>query len=114
MKTQFDWNKRVVSLDNLAAMCEHVSGVCHRYWIEKDSRSRVTVGYSNPDEYGSENPMFAVFPCYPSSDQTAVVLDYLRIINDTWDGEGWQAFDLLIDCPRIWRNPETGKWENHL
>lgn len=118
MKTQFDSKVRVVSLANLEAMCEHISGTCHRFWIESASRSRVTVGYSNPDEYASDRPIFAVFPCYPSTfdgkENPAVVLDYLRILegNDpTLDGEGWQCFEALRDCPVLWRKPQDGTWE---
>ena len=101
MKTQEDNLVRMLALDNLRAMCEEASGVCHRYWIEKVSRSRVHVGYSNPDEYGHENPMYAVLPSFPSSwpqddrDNPRVLVEIMRVINDTWDGEGWQAFDSL-------------------
>ena len=118
MKTQFDYQKRVVSLENLEAMCEHVSGTCHRYWVESVSRSRVKVGYSNPDEYANDRPMFAVFPCYPSGHDTvsheaspAIVLDFLNIIHDSWDGEGWQSFQILLDCPVLWRNPNNNEWQ---
>lgn len=121
MKTQFDSNKRVVSVENLKAMCAHVSGMCHTYKVTSVSRSRVHVTYSNPDEYGQDHPMTAVYPCYPSNapanrddaDNPCVVLDILRVLNDNWDGEGWQAFDLLHDCPTLWRVPHTGKWRSH-
>ena len=112
MKTQFDGNRRVVSLSNLKAMCERVSGTCHRFAVSKVSRSRVHVEYSNPDEYGNEDPMTAVFPCYPSFDTVAVVLDIVRVINDTWHGEGWQSFDVLMDCEWLWYDPETNEWQS--
>jgi hypothetical protein len=120
MKTQYDGSSRVVAVENLAAMCRRVSGMCHRYWIESVSRSRVAVGYSNPDEYGSESPMFAVFPCIPNPfdskehENPFVILtgpgSILRVVNDTWNGEGWQAFDPLCDAPVLWRSPEDGSW----
>ncbi len=102
MKTQQDSPVRMLALDNLRAMCETASGMCHRYWIEKVSRSRVHIGYSNPDEWANENPMYAVLPCFPSSWQQdrgnpRVLVEIMRVINDTWDGEGWQAFDPLWD-----------------
>jgi len=102
MKTQQDNPVRMLALDNLRAMCEHVSGTCHRYWIEKVSRSRVHVGYSNPDEYGHENEMYLVLPSFPSpwpedKDNPRVLVEPMRVINDTWDGEGHQAFDSLWD-----------------
>ena len=101
MKTHEDSVYRVVSLDNLAAMCEEASGFCHRYWIEKASRSRVHVGYSNPDEYGNEAPMYAVLPCFPSpwgdrdADNPRVLIHCMRVIGDSWNGEGWQAFEAV-------------------
>lgn len=115
MKTQQDSKVRMVALENLKAMCKRVSGVCHRYSVTKVSRSRVHVEYSNPDEYGHEHPMTAVFPCYPSgfgddAENPRVILEYLRIMNDNWDGEGWQAFEILRDCPVLWRNPEGNVW----
>jgi len=112
MKTQFDWSKRVVSLENLRAMCDYSSGTAHRFWIEKQTKNRVYVAYSNPDEYGSESPMLAVFPIYPNSfdDNPCVVLDIVNVIRDNWDGEGWQSFDPIMDCPKLWRNPNNGEW----
>lgn len=98
MKTQQDTSVRMLALENLRAMCENASGVCHRYWIEKVSRSRVHIGYSNPDEYAHESPMFAVLPVIPSSfpgDSPRVIVQVLRVIHDADDGEGWQYFDVL-------------------
>ena len=117
MSTQQDSKIRVVALDNLRAMCERVSGTCHAYGVVKVSRSRVHVEYSNPDEWGYDHPMIAVFPCYPSGwqddeDNPRVVLDVLRILHDSWDGEGWQAFCPLLDCPVLWRSgPESDDWQ---
>lgn len=124
MKTQHDGMNRVVAIENLTAMCEHVSGTCHRYWIESVSRSRVTIGYSNPNEYGSESPMFAVFPCFPNPFDTdgsnpfvmlTGVGSLLRIVNDTWSGEGWQAFEILRECPVMFRaTSDVGDtWKAH-
>jgi len=120
MKTQFDSKIRVVAVSNLGAMCQRISGVCHRYEVTKVTRSRVHVTYSNPNEYGSEFPMTAVFPCYPSRNDTvnftaspSVVLDILRVINDNWNGEGWQAFQPLLDCPTVWRSGTDAVWSTH-
>jgi len=114
MKTQFDWNKRVVSLENLTAMCERVSGTSHTFEVSNVSRSRVHVTYSNPSEYGTPDPITAVFPCYPSVDQPCIVLDALRYINDR--DSGYQEFDHLYTCPTLWRTfDESGaeRWESH-
>lgn len=113
MHTQFDYKKRIVSLENLKAMCNHISGVCHRYQVTKVTPSRVHVTYSNPDEFGINHPMTAVYPCYPTNfdkDNPAVVMEIVRVNNDPYDGEGWQDFDCLLDCPPLWRHPVSGKW----
>ncbi|KKL89576.1 hypothetical protein LCGC14_1913340, partial [marine sediment metagenome] len=87
--------------DNLHAMCAHASSMCHKYWISTVSRSRVHVGYSNPDEHGKENPMYVVLPSFPSPwpddkrNNPRVLIEPMRVINDTWNGEGHQAFDML-------------------
>ena len=114
METQQDYSVRVVALTNLRAMCERVSGMCHRFEIEKVSRTRCYVSYSNPDEYGHESPMIAVFPIYPSgwaedAENPRVVLEILTVQRDNWHGEGWQAFSELLDCPELFRS-ENG-WE---
>lgn len=105
----------MVALENLRAMCQQVSTTCHRYHVSKVTRSRVHVEYSNPDEYGHERPMTAVFPSYPSrwpgdEENPRVLLEIMRVLNDSWHGEGWQAFDVLLDCPELWRNPEDDSW----
>lgn len=114
MKTQFDSRIRVVSVENLRAMCARVSGVCHRFEVTGVSRSRVTVTYSNPNEYGTDHPMSAIYPCFPGgtadTENPYTVLSMLRVLNDNWNGDGWQAFDILHDCPVLWRSPVDCKW----
>jgi len=115
MKTQQDSTTRVVALVNLEAMCEEASGFSHRYQVTKVSRSRVHVEYSNPDEYGHEAPMTAVFPCYPSSwqgdeENPRVVLDILRVLNDSWEGEGWQAFQAMLDMTASRAGLDGAEW----
>ena len=111
---QSDNKVRVVMLSNLKAMCEHVSVFCHRFEVSKVTKSRIHVDYSNPNEYGTEHPMTAVFPCYPNhwdkGENPYVVLEFIRVINDDRDGEGWQCFTELLDCPKLWRNPMTLEW----
>lgn len=114
MTTQQDTKVRIVTLRNLEAMCARQSGVCHRYWAERRGKTRVRVGYSNPDEYGFEHPMYAEYPCYRSDllddrDNPRVVLEISRVIHDSWSGEGWQAFDILASCPELFRD-ESGNW----
>jgi hypothetical protein len=120
MKTQFDSQVRMVNLVNLVAMCGHQSGFSHRYTVSKISRSRVHVEYSNPDEYGNESPMTAVFPCFPNdfgpenADNPYIVLQIMRVVGDTWNGEGWQAFDQLLTCPVLYRSCDDTvppRWE---
>jgi len=114
MRTQMDTKVRVVTLDNLEAMCAHVSGgMCHKYQVAKATATRVQVEYSNEDEYANSHPMYAEFPCYKGveADNPNVVLEYVRIIHDNADGEGWQNFEQLRDCPSLWRDPVTGEWK---
>jgi hypothetical protein len=124
MRIQYDTNVRVVALANLEAMCKRVSGMCHRFEVSKVTPNRVYVTYSNPNEYGTESPMTAVLPCYPSGfsspgvqsihqslrTEPFVILEILRVIGDTWNGEGWQAFGSLLECPQLWRDPNNGEW----
>ena len=116
MKTQSDNRKRVVSLVNLVAMCDRISGTCHTFNVSRVTRSRVHVEYSNPNEYGTPNPITAVYPCYPSTaarddDNPLVVMDMMRCLNDG-DGEGWQSFIQLEDCEQLCRDPSTMLWES--
>jgi len=118
MKTQFDYHVRIVSLENLRAMCARAGGTCHTYEISKISRSRVHVTYSNPNEYGTPDPITAVFPCYPSthegSENPAVIIgEMIRCIGDK-DGYGYQAFDLLTCGQPVYRDPSTGAWSTRL
>lgn len=115
-----DSNKRIVALSNLEAMCKRISGTCHRFTVSKVTPNRVQVTYSNPNEYGTEFPMVAVFPCwagkgrsvYGSPDDRFVVLDIIDVIRDNWGGEGWQAFQQLLDCPELYRaNPDSDDWK---
>jgi hypothetical protein len=118
MKTQQDNQVRLVALENLHAMCERVSGVCHRYRVERVTKTRVHVSYSNPDEYGSECPLVVVFPCYPSSfpddkDNPRVILDVVRVYGgrDSFDRDSAaDTFYELMHEPVLWRNPTDGKW----
>lgn len=115
MRTQYDNKQRIVALSNLRAMCKRTSGTCHRYTVTQVTPNRVHVEYSNPDEYANEHPMTAVFPAYPwpqdTPDACAVVLSVLRIIHDSWDGEGWQGFVPLLDCPPLFRSsPDSDDW----
>ena len=43
---------------------DQASGVAHRYWVERESANRITLGYSNPDEYGNEEPVFVRYPTF--------------------------------------------------
>lgn len=112
MKTQMDQRTRIVALANLHAMCERASGMCHRYEVSKVSRSRVHVTYSNPDEYGNDRPVTAVFPALPGfagdPDNLQVVIGkMLRTIGGT-DEYDYQAFDAIVCSPVLYRYPSYG------
>ena len=116
MITQSDTKLRVVALSNLEAMCARTSGTCHRYAVEKVTPNRVHVSYSNPDEWGNPHPMTAVFPAWPcdcrDKDARDVALTILDVKHDNWSGEGWQAFQPLLDCPQLWRRTaDADEWK---
>lgn len=98
----FDSKLRVVSVDTLRVLCERASSTCHRFAVVSVSRSRVTIEYSNPDEYGHDRPVSFAFPCYPShfgGTSPNVVLDCLRVVGarDSHDSEAlWQAIDAAV------------------
>lgn len=110
MKTQRDSKTRIVALENLKAICERASGFCHTFEVSKVSRSRVHVEYSNPSEYGTPKPMTAVFPAIPNPwDKTGenpyvLIGELMRVLGDNWDGEGWQAFEPVVNGPELFRN----------
>ena len=113
MRTQYDGKARVVALSNLRAMCDRVSGVCHRYHVVKVTANRVYVEYSNPNEYGTEYPITAVYPSFPSDDGCFVVLDWMLRCTGAVDGDGSeeQAFDCLVTSETLWRsNPDKNDW----
>jgi hypothetical protein len=114
-KTQFDYQQRIVALNNLEAMCKRISGTCHTFKIAKVWANRVHVEYSNPDEYGSPEPITAVYPCYKQHDNAAVVLDAVNYLGCTGKNEeAWQAFAQLTDCEKLFRSQvdtDTWKWK---
>jgi len=116
MRTQMDYEIRTVGLSNLEAMCERVSGtMCHKYHVVKVTANRVHVQYSNEDEYATPYPMIAVMPCFPCDDRDkearAVVLTIMNVLHDNCDGEGWQSFQPLLDCPELYRSgPDSADW----
>ncbi len=58
---------RHIELRTLQAMAKAINGECHNYTVERTSDHRVRVTYSNPDEYASDHPITAFFPCYKGS-----------------------------------------------
>lgn len=125
MKAQYDGRTRIVALPNLVAMAERVSGTCHRYTVEEPSPDAkwVKVWYSNPNEYGAESPFYRRFPIVGTVGGTVGTTPTPLVgigsivagpcVGEPKDlhGEGWQCFDCLTDCPELYRNPRTRKWE---
>jgi hypothetical protein len=130
MKTQSDQKLRTVSLDNLHAMCERISGWSRAYRVESVSRSRCHVSYCNPDEYGSPRPIVAVLPVLPGwldtcragsagsaapvgdRENPRIVLEPLRYLYVADVVDPWQEFLPLLDCPTLWRTT-AGVWRSH-
>jgi len=114
MNTHFDKKVRVVSLENLKAMCDRASGECHRFEVTKVTRSRVHVTYSNPDEYAVDHPVTAVYPIYPNvfeSENPSVVLDVITMYGPEPDID---CFYLIEECGPLFRHERNGKvvWES--
>lgn len=110
MKTQSDRQVRVVALSNLRAMCKHISGTCHQFYIARTTKNAIHVGYSNPDEYGNPDPIVAVLPAWKQYDGMVVAIDPLRFVGDK-DGYGYQSFEQLWDCEHLSRqNPDSDDW----
>lgn len=97
---QLVWNlpKKTVSLNVLKRACQDVSMTAHRFWIERETDHRVTVAYSNPDEYGNDRVMLAQLPCYRVGSDVIVVVDIVRMYRDSEAGDGWQYFEVLWDA----------------
>ena len=104
MKTWRTDKVSVITLGQLEVICKEISGVCHRYSVKKATPNRVLVEYSNPDEYGNEHPMVAVFPAYKNSfdkQNPNVVMEIIDVFHDNWFGEGHQAFQIVLDLLRF-------------
>jgi len=114
MSTQQDSAVRVVALVNLEAMIAASGG---QYWLEKVSRSRVSVGtYRQSDEYGGREAVIAVFPCYPSDYMTdkgivnpRVVLSAMRYVGDV-DDQGYGLFHALCEVTAVRAGLEGADW----
>jgi len=114
---QYDHPVRVVALQNLEAMCEHVSGgMCHKFTVTHVGKTSASVTYSNEDEHGRARPFRMVFKAYQRAGtwgrtDTFIMLEPSRTVGETPDhgGEGWQSFLPVIDCPPMYRDAD-GAW----
>lgn len=111
MSAQYDAKVRLVGLSNLKAMCRRLSGVSHRYGVTQITPTRVWVEYSNPDEYGSADPVAIALPAFEDKElQTILVLFYIIGTKNAGAVDDlWQAYIPLWDCPEIfrpWRDSE--------
>ena len=112
---QFDHNVRVVSIDNLRAMCANQSGVCHTFTVDEPGRHTVKVWYSNPDEYGTSHQVAAVYPTYPAFGTIAVVMHPVNFILYGEDEEYIaQVFNNNIECATsfVW-SPVDELWHRY-
>ena len=106
-RTQGEMRPRCVTLANLLVMCTGAGGTAHRFTVSRVTKTRAYVEYSNPDEYGTESPMTAAFPLlandFEPSNPWVVLGHMVGLTNDTWHGEGWQAFSPIVDGPELFR-----------
>lgn len=71
------WGKittTVMEFYTLLAMAKVHSGWNHNYSVQRTSDHRVTITYSNPDEYAVDHPVTMYVPCFKSEDVWWVVL----------------------------------------
>jgi hypothetical protein len=111
---QSDHPERVVSLENLKAMCDRASDYARDvFYIDRVTRHRVYVSVTQPD--GMSGSVTAVFPAYPSPWDGArnpyVVLDIVRITGADPDDDLYQYFLPLLECPRLFRDAD-GVWHS--
>lgn len=119
LRTQGDFKQRVVTLANLLAMCEAGSGITHMFYPAGDaSEHRVSVGYSNPDEYGHDAPVFFYLPSWPNpfereNPYVALTVTHSTGGRDTFDKEAaFQSFDAaVLSADELFRSGEyTSDW----
>lgn len=114
LKSYTDHMVRVVSFEALDAMCEYVSGVSHKFCPVKLTARYCYIQYENPDEYGTPDPVTAVYPLYREEiggeTMICVVLDLVKVLNNDEAGTMWQVFERLTTCPTLYRDPQTGEW----
>lgn len=98
--SHYDRKIRIVSLDNLTAMCARISTRADRYDISSVTRSRVRVTF----QQSGWGLIDAIYPCYPSphDKNPNVVLDALRYVpSDPNDPRDNSAFFALVDGPEL-------------
>lgn len=115
MKNLHTWGTiplTVIELASLAAYCKTHSGVAHRYTVERTSGHRVMATYSNPDEWGNDQPMSCYLPCFWDGDVWWVVLTptSYQDVGVGWKHDPYQAFGFIwrakAENPNEWLTPE--------
>lgn len=99
-----------MTITELAMVCKHASGICHRYKIENVTPKRVKISYSNPDEYGYERPIYAYFPIvHYSKNNDQGTIACLEFGHFTGKDLEYQAFDQIRFASVNW-NKEKQNW----
>lgn len=119
MRRQGEFKIRAVYADNLRAMCDRASGWSHNYKVEV-GKTRATIVYSNPDEYGSPNPIEFRFPIVPDqfggeTDNPVVILHLVsdRGGRDAHDRDAaYQSLDSMILCDTPMARDAEGAWHD--
>lgn len=115
MKLIYNARQQVVSDNYLQAMLHHVSGFAHRYWVERMTPNYCTIAYSNPDEYGTEVPVFLAFPVFRDiAGHTLIVLYPGRVTHgrnpEDRDAAADMMCEAIMNVPDLFRNPSDGEW----
>lgn len=89
---------RAMSLSTLKETCKKISTHCHTFKVVYASSHRVSVSYSNPDEYGTPSPVTVEYAAwYDREFKMTVVANWpLRTIGmGDSEAELIQPFDML-------------------
>lgn len=106
---------RIVSADQLRAMCDRASGTAHTFALDM-GKTRATITYSNPDEYGSARPFALRLPIIQAFGAPQVVLQHASEAGpglDEHDRDAcYQAVDAaVLSAPDLYPVPDSSDWE---
>ena len=99
MKARLAMGQKWAVIDRTALdyVLDAASGVCHRFWVERESANRILVAYSNPNEYGTEEPVFVYYPTFTDNALGIQVI----VVWATHVTGGRDKFDREVTCEQL-------------